>query len=67
MAENERFVPVAVYCDLIERELNKALEDVVSIRANETRKLKVKSSCLLLRAALGNARHYLKELEQSLE
>ena len=47
-------------CDLIERELRNALQDITHIREN---KPEAKRRCFLLRVALANARHYLLELE----
>jgi hypothetical protein len=51
------------YCDLVEREIGKAVEDMAFIRAH---RLKAKDRCQLLRAALANARRYLRELEEIL-
>lgn len=64
---NRETIVYSVQLDLIERELKKALEDVQELRANETRKKIAKGRCPMLRAALGNARHYLRELENSIE
>jgi hypothetical protein len=52
-----------VYCDLIERELREALEDIAAMREDQS---EAKRRCMLLKAALGNARYYLRELELSL-
>ena len=59
-------IPLESQCDLIERELKMALKDVAEIRANEAIKAGVKRRFYLLRAALLNAKHYLTELENSL-
>ena len=60
-------IPFQVHLDLIERQLQQCLEDVKQMRQDETRKKAVKARCIILRAALGNARHYLREFEESLE
>ena len=52
-----------IWCDLLERELKIALEDVVKIRQAD--KAEVKDVCYMVRAALGNARHYLREIQDS--
>ena len=59
-------IPLETQCDLIERELKMALEDVAEMRANGANKEIVKRRFYLLRAALLNAKHYLTELENSL-
>jgi hypothetical protein len=56
MSDPEDDVPFEVYCDLIERQLRSALEDVEFIRNNPD---KSKDRCHMLRASLANARHYL--------
>ena len=66
-AEKEEQISYPVQLDLIERELNKAQEDVGSLRTLETNKKAAKGKCQMLRAALGNPRHYLRELENILE
>jgi hypothetical protein len=64
MPENgKEELPFETYCDLIERELREALKDISGMRDNQS---EAKRRCLLLRAALGNARYYLLELELSL-
>jgi hypothetical protein len=63
MSDPEDDVPFEVYCDLIERQLRSALEDVEFIRNNPD---KSKDRCHMLRASLANARHYLLDFEQSL-
>lgn len=52
-----------IWCDLLERELKIALEDLAKIRKAD--KADVKDTCYLIRAALGNARHYLREIQDS--
>ena len=63
MPEEKEELPFEGCCDLIERELRNALQDITYIREN---KPEAKRRCFLLRAALANARHYLLELEPSL-
>jgi len=64
---DKEIIIYSVQLDLIERELKKALEDIAELRTSETRKRAAKGRCQMLRAALGNARHYLRELENTLE
>ena len=52
-----------IWCDLLERELKIALEDLAKIRKAD--KTQVKDICYMVRAALGNARHYLREIQDS--
>jgi hypothetical protein len=52
-----------IWCDLLERELKIALEDLAKIRKAD--KAEAKNTCYMLRAALGNARHYLREIQES--
>jgi vacuolar-type H+-ATPase subunit E/Vma4 len=64
MPENEKEqISYETYSDLIERELEKALED---IRAMREKKAEAKRRAPLFKAALGSARHYLRELENGL-
>jgi hypothetical protein len=53
-------MPIEIWCDLLERELKIALEDLEKIRKSD--KAQAKNTCRMLRAALGNARHYLSEI-----
>ena len=54
MPENgKEELPFETYCDLIERELREALEDIAAMRDNQS---EAKRRCVLLRATLGNAR-----------
>jgi hypothetical protein len=59
-------IPLGIWCDLLEKELKTALDDLAKIRQakspNEKRDIGI-----VLRAALGNARHYLNELVDSLQ
>ena len=68
MPENEKTqrLTFQTSCDLIEQELAKASEDLADIRNNESNKIAAKNRCVLLRAALANARYYLLEFEKSL-
>jgi hypothetical protein len=52
-----------IWCDLLERELKIALEDLAKI--SKADKAEVKDTCYMVRAALGNARHYLSEIQDS--
>jgi hypothetical protein len=60
MTDDREELPFEGCCDLIERELRNALEDITYIREN---KPEAKRRCFLLRVAQANARHYLLELE----
>lgn len=63
MPDEENKMSFEIWCDLLERELKIALEDLEKIRrADEVR---VKDTCYMLRAALNNARHYLREIQDS--
>jgi hypothetical protein len=54
------------WCDLLEKELKSALDDLAEIREaklpSEKRNIGIR-----LRAALGNARHYLTDLVEGLK
>ena len=63
MSEETEELPFEGCCDLIERELRNALQDITYIRENRP---EAKRRCFLLRVALANARHYLLELERNL-
>ena len=58
-------MPIEIWWDLLERELKIALEDLEKIRKSD--KAQGKNTCHMLRAALGNARHYLSEIQDSLK
>ena len=45
--------------------LKTALEDLEKIRKADNAQAKI--TCLMLRAALGNAQHYLREIQDSLK
>jgi hypothetical protein len=59
MPNEEDQMSFEVWCDLLETELKIALEDLAKIRKAD--KAQAKNRCHMLRAALGNARHYLSE------
>jgi hypothetical protein len=63
MPEEKEELPFETYCDLIERELREALKDIAAMRDNQS---EAKRRCVLVRAALENARYYLLELKLSL-
>ena len=58
-------MPIEMWCDLLERELKIALEDLEKVRKSD--KAQAKNTCHMLRAASGNARHYLSEIQDSLK
>ena len=62
----EEEISLEIWCGLLEKELKTALDDLAKIRKakspNEKRDIGI-----VLRAALGNARHYLSELVDSLK
>lgn len=62
MREEEE-LSIEVLCNLIQRELQNSLEDLEKIRE---RGLQAKRRCPLMKAALGNAGHYLGDLESKL-
>ena len=59
-------VPLGIWCDLLEKELKAALDDLAEIRKAKSPSEK-RNIGIMLRAALGNARHYLSELVDSLK
>jgi hypothetical protein len=65
MPNEEDQMSFDIWCDLLERELKIALEDLEKIRKSD--KTQAKHTCHMLRAALGNARHYLGEIQDSLK
>jgi hypothetical protein len=65
MPNEEDQMSLDIWCDLLERELEMALEDLEKIRKSD--KAQAKITCHMLRAALGNARHYLSEMQDSLK
>lgn len=64
MPNEEDQMSLDIWCDLLERELKMALENLEKIRKSD--KAQAKNTCYMLRAALGNARHYLTEIQDSL-
>ena len=65
MPNKEDQMSLDLWCDLLERELKMALEDLEKIRKSD--KAQAKNTSHMLRAALGNARHYLSEIQDSLK
>jgi hypothetical protein len=63
MPEEKEELPFETYCDLIERELREALKDIAVMRDSQS---EANRHCVLVRAALENARDYLLELKISL-
>ena len=59
-------IPLVTWCDLLEKELKSALDDLARIRKAKSPSEK-RNIGIMLRAALGNARHYLSELVDSLK
>ena len=56
----EEELSIEILCDLIQRELQNSLEDLAVIREKRSQ---AKRRFPLLKAALANAGHYLKDLE----
>ena len=65
MPNEEDQMPIEIWYDLLERELKIALEDLEKIRKSD--KAEAKNTCHMLSAALGNGRHYLSEIQDSLK
>jgi len=65
MPNEEDQMSFDIWCDLLERELKLALEDLAKVRKAE--KAQARNTCHMLRAALANARHYLSEIQDSLK
>jgi hypothetical protein len=63
MPNEEEKMSFDVWCDLLEKELKTALEDLAKIRKAD--KAEATYICYMLRAALSNARHYLQEIQDS--
>ena len=59
-------IPLVTWCDLLEKELKSALDDLAEIRKAKLPSEK-RNIGIMLRAALGNSRHYLTELVESLK
>lgn len=57
-------IPLEIWCDLLEKELKAALDDIAKIRKAHSPSEK-RNIGIMLRATLGNARHYLSELTDS--
>jgi hypothetical protein len=65
MPNEEGQMSFDIWCDLLERELKIALDDLEKIRKSD--KAQAKNTCPMLRAALGNARRYLSEIQDGLK
>jgi hypothetical protein len=63
MSEEEEKMSIGIWCDLLEGELKRALEDLSVIRGLD--KTQAKGKSLMLTAALNNARDYLREIQDS--
>ena len=59
-------IPLGIWCDLLEKELKAAPDDLAKIRKAKSPSEK-RDIGTMLRAALGNARHYSSELVDSLK
>jgi hypothetical protein len=64
MSDEEKKMSFDVWCDLMEAELKRALDDLSEIRGLE--KTQARSKSVMLRAALNNAQHYFREIQDSL-
>ncbi|MBV9300352.1 MAG: hypothetical protein JO066_15420 [Verrucomicrobia bacterium] len=64
MPPEEGQMSLDVWCNLLERELKTALEQLEKIRKAD--KHQAKNTCHMLGAALAGARHYLREIQESL-
>jgi hypothetical protein len=64
MSDEEEKMSLEIWCDLLEAELKRALEDLSVIRGLDKAQAKSKSD--MLRAALNNALDYLRETQDSL-
>ena len=64
MSDEEEKMSLEIWCDLLEAELKRALEDLSVIRGLD--KAQAKSKSHMLRAALNNAQHYFREIQDSL-
>jgi hypothetical protein len=64
MSDEEEKMSLKIWCDFLEGELKRALEDLSVIRGLD--KTLVKSKSHMLRAALNNAQDYLREIQDSL-
>ena len=63
MSDEEK-MSFEIWCDLLEVELKRALEDLSVIRGLD--KAQAKSKSHMLRAALNNAQRYFREIQDSL-
>ena len=64
---HEEKIPFKTQITLIRRPLRAAIEDLKAIELNETKKLAIKTHIMMIKAALGDAGHHLRKLEESLD
>lgn len=64
---HEEKIPFKTQIALIRRPLKAAIEDLKAIELNETKKLAIKTHIMMIKAALGDAGHHLRNLEESLD
>jgi hypothetical protein len=64
---HEEKIPFKTQIALIRRPLKAAIEDLKAIELNETKKLAIKTYIMMIKAALGDAGHHLRKLEESLD
>ena len=64
MSDEQEKMSLEIWCDLLEAELKRALEDLSLIRGLD--KAQAKSKSHMLRAALNNVQHYFREIQDSL-
>jgi hypothetical protein len=64
---HEEKIPFKTQIALIRRPLKAAIEDLKAIELNETKKLAIKIHIMMIKAALGDAGHHLRKLEESLD
>ncbi len=65
MPKDEVKRPFEIWCDLLEAELQRGLQDLAEIREADTQEGKRK--CRMLRAALVNAQYYLGVIQDLLK
>jgi hypothetical protein len=65
MPDEKKEMSLEIWCDLLEAELKRALEDLSEIRGLD--KAQARSKSHMLRAALNNAQHYFREIQDSLQ
>jgi len=63
MVDEKKKMSLEIWCDLLEAELKRALEDLSEIRGLD--KAQARSKSHMLRAALNNAQQYFREIQDS--